>query len=76
MAIEDIKALANGVYDLCNDAIERIGTKNEGCIQDIKYYRPSKAKHFVDPAVIGGMLGLSWGGERVATLSVDFAKDG
>ena len=80
MAVKEIKELAAGVYDLCNDGIERIATKGEGCSQDIKYFRPSKAKTYHSDGAIGGYLRMYLGGNdddsRVVDLSVDFTNDG
>ncbi|KAH7396096.1 hypothetical protein BKA66DRAFT_454467 [Pyrenochaeta sp. MPI-SDFR-AT-0127] len=59
--LETTKAIARGVYDLCNDGIERILTKGSGCTQEIKYYRPSKAKHYTDDAARSGQVALFWG---------------
>jgi hypothetical protein len=58
MAVNDIKTLAAGVNDFCNDAILRLGSHNEdgGCVQSIKYFCPSKAKTYHDDALIGGNL--------------------
>lgn len=77
MTINEIKELSTGVYDLCNDGIERIATKGEGCTQDIKYYRPSKAKHYTDTGAIGGTIQMYLGDSvsRVADLTIDFFDD-
>ncbi|KAF2636033.1 hypothetical protein P280DRAFT_522554 [Massarina eburnea CBS 473.64] len=74
---EQIKAIASGVNDLCSHGIERIMSKDEGCAQDINYYRPSKASHFTDPAAVDGLLEMYFGGyeDTVATLRVDFQDD-
>jgi hypothetical protein len=78
MAINDIKTLAAGVNDFCNDAVLRLGSYNDegGCVQNIKYYRPSKAKTYHDDAQIGGDLQITWDGERVGAFSIDFSEDG
>ncbi|KAF2876936.1 hypothetical protein BDV95DRAFT_589587 [Massariosphaeria phaeospora] len=55
------KVIAQGVYDLCNDGIERILTKGSGCTQEIGYYRPSKAKHYKEEAARSGEVALFWG---------------
>jgi hypothetical protein len=77
MTINEIKELSTGVYDLCNDGIERIATKGEGCTQDIKYYRPSKAKHYTDTGAIGGTIQMYLGDSvsRVADLTIGFFDD-
>jgi len=78
MAITDIKTLAAGIYDLCNDGITRIATKNEGCTADLKYYRPSKAKTYHGVGAVGGILRMFLGADTnpVADLTVDFSNDG
>jgi hypothetical protein len=77
MTIDEIKELSTGVYDLCNDGFERIATKGEGCTQDIKYYRPSKAKHYTDTGAIGGTINMYLGDStsQVADLIIDFFND-
>ncbi|KAF2175417.1 hypothetical protein K469DRAFT_683962 [Zopfia rhizophila CBS 207.26] len=78
MAINEIKEIASGVYDLCNDGIERIATKGQGCSEEIPYYRPSHAKHYTGTGAIGGYLQMFWGDKAnsVADLTVDFSNDG
>lgn len=76
MAIESIKELASGVYDLCNDALLRLGAKDDGgCVDPIKYFRPSKAHTFHDLGQIGGFLGFLWNGTEVASMDVVFLDD-
>ncbi|KAF2446597.1 hypothetical protein P171DRAFT_430721 [Karstenula rhodostoma CBS 690.94] len=76
--IDGIKEIASGVYDLCNDGIEKLATKDLGCTQDIGYYRPSKAKHYTDTAAIGGQFRMFFDGvaDSVADLSLTFSEDG
>jgi hypothetical protein len=78
MAINDIKTLAAGVNDFCNDAILRLGSFNEegGCLENMKYFRPSKGKTFHEYAQIGGDLQIKWDGKRVGAFSMDFSEDG
>jgi hypothetical protein len=79
MAITDIKALASGIYDLCNDGIMRIASKEEGgCSDGLKYYRPSKGKTLSGIGAIGGVLRMFLGADTnpVADLSMDFSNDG
>jgi hypothetical protein len=78
MTNDKIKILASKVYDMCDDAIRRLGSTNNngGCVENIKYFRPSKAKTFKDDAQIGGMLQMMWGDEYVADFSIDFSNDG
>jgi hypothetical protein len=73
----DIKAIAQGVHDLCDDAIIRLTANDVGCAQDVKYYRPSKAKHYKDPAAREGTISLSFGSgtEQIAGLSLSFTND-
>jgi hypothetical protein len=75
--IDEIKAIATGVYDLCNDGIERIMSKEDGCAEDIKYFRPSKAKSYTTTAAVDGLINMYYGGyeDVVATLRVDFKND-
>lgn len=77
MTNENIKQLAAATYSMCDDAIRRLGTskKEGGCTQGIKYYRPSKAKHYNDPGQIGGLIQMAWDGVKVADFSLDFAND-
>lgn len=75
LALEETKAIAQGIYDLCNDGIERILTKGSGCTQDIKYFRPSKAKTYTGSGARSGAVDLFWGDTStvIANLAVDFA---
>lgn len=76
MTINEIKAVASGVSSLCEGAIRRIGNVDDGgCKNDIRYYRPSKAKTFTDAAAIAGTLGVEWAGQKVADIVVDFFDD-
>jgi hypothetical protein len=70
--------LAAGVNDFCNDAILRLGSFNEegGCLENMKYFRPSKGKTFHEYAQIGGDLQIKWDGKRVGAFSMDFSEDG
>jgi hypothetical protein len=74
--IDEIQSISAGIYDLCNDGIERILTKGDGCTQSIKYYRPSKARHYTGDGARSGNLNLYWGDapEPVAELMVDFTN--
>jgi hypothetical protein len=78
MAIEEVKQLAAGIYDLCNDGIMRIGTKEKGCTAGITYFRPSKAKTYHGVGAIGGTIRMFFGEDTspVADLSLDFSNDG
>ncbi|KAF1958524.1 hypothetical protein CC80DRAFT_503268 [Byssothecium circinans] len=51
-----ISAILSGVYDLCNDGIKWIISKDEGCVEDINYFYPSKAKHFTTIATVDGLI--------------------
>ncbi|KAI8930548.1 hypothetical protein NX059_012160 [Plenodomus lindquistii] len=75
--IHNIKQLASGIYDLCNDGIERIATKGDGCTADLSYYRPSKAKTYHGVGAIGGVIGMYLGQDtvHVADLALDFFND-
>jgi hypothetical protein len=64
-------AVAEAVYDLCNDGVERILTRGSGCTQAITYYRPSKAKHYTDNAARSGELAMYWGGSAIEKLALD-----
>lgn len=77
MAVDDIKQIASGVYDLCNDGIERISTDGEGCVQNVKYYRPSKAKHYTDAGAKDGSIRMFFDKyfQDVASLSIEFTED-
>jgi hypothetical protein len=74
MAVDQSKAIAQGIFDLCNDGIERILTKGTGCTQEITYFRPSKGKTFTDSAARSGSVDLFWGDSKtlVGNLVVDF----
>jgi hypothetical protein len=74
---DDVKAIAKGVHELCDDAIMRLTANDVGCAQDVKYYRPSKAKHYKDPAAREGTISLSFGSgvEQIAGLSLSFTND-
>jgi hypothetical protein len=77
MALDDVKQLATGVSDLCDDALKRIATKGDGCTADIKYFRPSKAKTYHGTGAIGGVVRLFLGADTspVADISLDFFND-
>jgi hypothetical protein len=74
-AVSDIKAIAQGIYDLCNDGIERILTRGSGCTQDIRYFRPSKGRTYTGSGARSGEVDLFWGDTStvIANLAVDFA---
>jgi hypothetical protein len=74
--VDEIQAISAGIYDLCNDGLEKILTKDTGCTQSIKYFRPSKAKHYTGNGARSGSLNLYWGDapEPVAMMMVDFSN--
>jgi hypothetical protein len=75
--VDDIKLIASGVYKLCDAAIRRITAGDEGCAESLRYYRPSKAKHYTDNAAADGTIRAFFGNyfDTVATLQVDFTED-
>ncbi|KAF2276882.1 uncharacterized protein EI97DRAFT_433106, partial [Westerdykella ornata] len=77
IAMNEIKALSSGIYDLCNDGLHRLLSKGDGCTADLTYYRPSKAKHYTDTGAVSGVIRIFWGSENepVADLSVSYTNE-
>lgn len=77
MALKDIQTIASGIYDLCDDAILRLTSRDEGCTEDVKYYRPSKVKHYNDPGVLDGAIGMYFDGglNTIAQLGLSFTNN-
>ena len=77
MAIDEVRQLAIGIYDLCDDGIKRLGTKGEGCSAGITYFRPSKAKTYHGEGAIGGTIRMFFGEDTrpVADISLGFSND-
>jgi hypothetical protein len=69
--------IAQDVHDLCDDTIIRLTTNDVEYIQDVKYYRLSKAKYYKDPAAREETISLSFSSsvEQIAGLSLSFTND-
>ncbi|KAF1957395.1 hypothetical protein CC80DRAFT_547300 [Byssothecium circinans] len=65
-AFEITKSIVKGISDLCPAGVERLLQEKNGCTQAIKYYRPSKAKHYTDAAARSGEVPLYWNDTDIA----------
>lgn len=60
-SLDDIRAIAEGVYDLCSDGISQIAYKDGGCGEEQRWYQATKVRFAKDIGAAGGELTMFWG---------------